>query len=98
MYQKLKSWSKHNNRELLHLGTAAMEAFLTQVRVENDEPENIKIFLNCNFDFLPIVIIFMLIVIKFSDIRSAGYKSKKREEGSSHVQSLCVSSFSKLLF
>ena len=32
MYQKLKSWSKHNNRELLHLGTAAMEAFLTQVR------------------------------------------------------------------
>lgn len=44
MYQKLKSWSKHNNRELLHLGTAAMEAFLTQVRVENDEPENIKMF------------------------------------------------------
>lgn len=44
MYQKLKSWSKHNNRELLHLGTAAMEAFLMQVRVENDEPENIKIF------------------------------------------------------
>lgn len=44
MYQKLKSWSKHNNRELLHLGTAAMEAFLTQVRAENDEPVNIKIF------------------------------------------------------
>lgn len=44
MYQKLKSWSKHNNRELLHLGTAAMEAFLTQVRFENADPENIIIY------------------------------------------------------
>ncbi|XP_061175418.1 DNA-dependent protein kinase catalytic subunit-like [Saccostrea echinata] len=31
MYNKLKSWSKHNNRDLLHLGTAAMEAFLNQI-------------------------------------------------------------------
>lgn len=62
-----------------------MEVFLTQVRVENDEFENIKIFLNCNFDFFFIVIIFMFIVIKFLDIRSVGYKSKRREEGSSYV-------------
>lgn len=62
-----------------------MEVFLTQVRFENDEFENIKIFLNCNFDFIFIVIIFMFIVIKFLDIRSVGYKSKRREEGSSYV-------------
>lgn len=62
-----------------------MEVFLKQVRVENDEFENIKIFLNCNFDFFFIVIIFMFIVIKFLDIRSVGYKSKRREEGSSYV-------------
>lgn len=56
-----------------------MEVFLTQVRFENDEFENI------NFDFFFIVIIFMFIVIKFLDIRSVGYKSKRREEGSSYV-------------
>ena len=31
MYEKLRIWSKHHNRDLLHLGTAAIEAFLMQV-------------------------------------------------------------------
>lgn len=31
MYTKLQAWSKHHNRDVLHLGVAAMDAFLRQV-------------------------------------------------------------------
>lgn len=37
MYEKLKYWSHHNNRDLLHLGMSAIDAFLSQV---------IKIYVN----------------------------------------------------
>ncbi|RUS72684.1 hypothetical protein EGW08_019554 [Elysia chlorotica] len=32
MYEKLAAWSRHNNREVLHLGVAALEAFVREVR------------------------------------------------------------------
>ncbi|KAL8588519.1 hypothetical protein ACOMHN_043868 [Nucella lapillus] len=31
MYEKLQKWSHHHNREVLHLGVSALEAFLKQV-------------------------------------------------------------------
>ena len=31
MYEKLQKWSHHHNKEVLHLGVAALEAFLKQV-------------------------------------------------------------------
>ncbi|GFO12449.1 DNA-dependent protein kinase catalytic subunit, partial [Plakobranchus ocellatus] len=31
MYEKLVAWSRHNNREVLHLGMAALEAFVKEI-------------------------------------------------------------------
>ena len=31
MYEKLQKWSRHHNKEVYHLGMAALEAFLKQV-------------------------------------------------------------------
>lgn len=31
MYEKLRFWSKHHNREMLHEGMAAVESFLKQI-------------------------------------------------------------------
>ena len=32
MYEKLVAWSRHNNRDVLHLGVAALESFVREVK------------------------------------------------------------------
>ncbi|CAL1543152.1 unnamed protein product, partial [Lymnaea stagnalis] len=31
MYEKLKKWSRHSNKDVLHLGVAALEAFTKEI-------------------------------------------------------------------
>ncbi|KAH9504422.1 hypothetical protein Btru_063566 [Bulinus truncatus] len=68
MYEKLQRWSSHNNREVLHLGTAALEAFTKEVsealveKAKQGQKEKA---------------IFKFFLLKFNEIMNDKYASSK---------------------